>query len=113
MSVSGAARKQGELEGLRPKRLATLESLVRDLMEAKDELKKQKEVVDERAEAVLAELKSQDETTYGWRENGKLITVSRRDREAVSITISDPKKGKGRRTEEGASDKGPIGFGRR
>ena len=114
MAKSGQAKqdlqaKQGELAGVRPKRLSMLEAAVRDLLEAKERHKATKEAVDGAADEVARALKEAGETTYGWREDGRLITVSLQDKEVVKVTETKSKAG-GKRGETDESRK-RIGFG--
>ena len=111
MAKTATAVKQTELEGVRPKRLSTLEAAVRDLLDAKEEHKKTKDVVDEAAEGVAKALKAADETTYGWREEGRLITVSLVDKESVKVTETKSKAKKSER--EGNDVEAKLGFGAR
>lgn len=108
---SAVRRSQGEIEGVRDKKWATLESLVRNVIDADDELKKAREHKEECVDAVIRELKAQDEIAYGWKEDGRLITVSRADKgEALRIQVKALKKREG--TKEREDRKGPLGFGR-
>lgn len=89
-----AKQEQQELEGMRPKRIAALEAVVRDYVEAKDAQRQAKEDVDEAAERVAAALKQAGETAYGWKENGKLFVVALQDKETISLKVVEPKKKK-------------------
>lgn len=112
---SAVARSQGELEGVREKKYVTLERLVRDLQDARAVQKKDKEVVDERAEAVIEEMKKHGETTYGWRErDGRLTTVTLMDKETVKVTETKAKgKGSGGGVTAIGDEIKKIGFGRK
>jgi hypothetical protein len=73
--------------------------------------KKAREHKEECVDAVIRELKAQDEIAYGWKEDGRLITVSRADKgEALRIQVKALKKREG--TKEREDRKGPLGFGR-
>ena len=87
--------KQEELEGMRPKRLATIEAAVHDLVDAKEAHKKTKETVDQAADEVASALKAAGETTYGFKDGKTMIIVSLEDKEAVRLSVKEPKARKG------------------
>jgi hypothetical protein len=110
--TNAVRRSQGEIEGVRDKKWATLESLVRDVIDADDELKKARGHKEECVDAVIRELKQQDEIAYGWKEDGRLITVSRADKgEALRIQVKSLKK-KSVGERDAREEKPKLGFGR-
>lgn len=79
--------EQQVFPGMKPKRIASVETAARELEDAKSAQKEAADATKEAAKECAKVMRANDLEDYGWRENGKTFRVRLEDVETVKLSV--------------------------